>query len=66
MSRKNFLELVTHLMMTQNKRTFIKKYMDESSSQSVYSARCLGQEQYHQYRTDVLVLGKESFYDTIK
>ena len=40
--------------------------MDESSSQSVYSARCLGQEQYHQYTTDVLALGKKSFYGTIK
>ena len=38
---------------------------DESSSQSVCSARCLGQEQYHQYTTDVLVLGKKIIYDTI-
>ena len=52
--------------MTQNKCTLIKTYMDESSSQSVYSARCLGQEQYHQYTTDVLALGKKSFYGTIK
>ena len=40
--------------------------MDKSSSQSVYSARCLGQEQYHQYTTDVLVLGKKNNYDHIK
>ena len=38
----------------------------ESSSQSVYSARCFGQEQYYQYTTDALVLGKKSIYDTIK
>ena len=30
-----------------------RNIMDESSSQSVYSARCLGQEQYHQYTIDV-------------
>ena len=43
-----------------------RNIMDESSSQSVCSARCLGQEKYHQYKTDVLVLGKKSIYDTIK
>ena len=43
-----------------------RNIMDESSSQSVYSARCLGQEKYHQYTTDVLVLGKKSIYDTIE
>ena len=43
-----------------------RNIMDESSSQSVYSVRCLGQEQYHQYTTDVLILGKKSIYDTIE
>ena len=43
-----------------------RNIMGKSSSQSVCSARRLGQEQYHQYTTDVLVLGKKSIYDTIK
>ena len=65
--RKNFLELVIHLRMTQQMYTIVSRnIMDESSSQSLYSARCLVQEQHHQYTTDVLVLGKKSIYDTIK
>ena len=32
-----------------------RNIMDESSSQSVYSARCLGEEQYHQCTTGVLL-----------
>ena len=43
-----------------------RNIMDKSFSQSVYSGRCLSQEQYHQYTTDVLVLGNKSIYDTIK
>ena len=35
--------------------------MDESSSQSVYSARCLGQEQYHQCTTGVFILERKAF-----
>ena len=43
-----------------------RNIMDKSSSQSVYSGRCLSQEQYYQYTTDVLVFGNKSIYDTIK
>ena len=43
-----------------------RNIMDESYSQPVYSVRCLGQEQYHHYTTDVLILGKKSIYDTIE
>ena len=46
--------------------TVSRNIMDGSSSQPVHSARCLSQEQYYQYKTDVLVLGKKSIYDTIK
>ena len=43
-----------------------RNIMVDSSSHSVYSPSCLGQEQYHQYTTDVFVLGNKSIYDTIK
>ena len=40
--RKNFLELVIHIRMTQQMYTIVSRnIMDESSSQSLYSARCL-------------------------
>ena len=43
-----------------------RNVIEESSSQSPYSARSLGQEQYHQYTVDVLVLRKKSIYDATK
>ena len=46
--------------------TVSRNIMDKSPSQSVYSAKCLSQEQCHWYTTDVLVLGKKSIYDTVK
>ena len=48
-----------HIIVSRN-------IMDKSPSQSVYSAKCLRQEQCHRYTTDVLVLGKKSIYDTVK